>query len=60
MDNPIVDAPQTEEPNKHLENIDAWVSLSTGDNAIVNDLFSAFEGIGTIAKAISDVVALFA
>lgn len=47
-------------PNKHLENIDAWVALSTGKNAIVNDLFSAFEGLGTIAEAVAKVVNLFA
>lgn len=42
-----------------MENIESWVSLST-ENEIVTNLFEAFGGIAAIAKAVSEVVGLFA
>lgn len=50
------------EPNKHIENINEWVSLSTDAeaNPIIGHLFEAFGGFGEIAAAVSEVVKLFA
>lgn len=53
---------QITEPNKHIENINEWVSLSTDakEFPIVGHLFEGFGGFGEIAQAVANVVDLFA
>lgn len=43
-----------------MENIANWVELSSESHDIVGELFAAFTGLGEVAKAVSEVVNLFA
>ncbi|CAB0710407.1 hypothetical protein [Corynebacterium diphtheriae] len=42
----------------HMENINNWVALSSGDKGIVNVIFGLLKNVATLGKAIADLIGL--